>query len=175
MLVETTYSGYKDFGGVTYPSHIVQTQDGYPALDITVSAVTANPAVNIDVPQNVRNFQPPPIRVDSQKMADGVYYLTGTTHHSLAIELQRLQGYEHMGDMTVVYLPNEKLLAEPDAFTPPAQVGAPLIPPAVVYAKALNDNIKRLKLDVQVITPLHGNRTTTVAELEKAAAGPATN
>ncbi|PYR79381.1 MAG: MBL fold metallo-hydrolase [Acidobacteria bacterium] len=286
MLVETTYSGYKDFGGVTYPSHIVQTQDGYPALDITVSAVTANPAVNIDVPQNVRNFQPPPIRVESQKMADGVYYLTGTSHHSLAIdmgdyiavvdtpltqargeavlakakelipgkpiryvitshhhwdhlggiraamdegatilthqsnkaflervaktphtiapdrlasskkgvkiqtvgddykltggnnrviELHRLQGYEHTGDMTVVYLPNEKLLAEPDAFTPPAQAGAPLIPPAVVYAKALNDNIKRLKLDVQVITPLHGNRTTTVAELEKAAAGPATN
>ena len=283
MLVETTYSGYKDFGGVTYPSRIVQTQDGYPALDITVSAVTANPAVNIEVPQNVRNFQPPPIRVESQKMADGVYYLTGGTHHSLAIEmadhivvvdtpntqargeavlakakelipgkpiryvvtshhhwdhlggiraaidegativthqsnkaflervaktphtiapdrlasskkavkiqtvgddykltdgkrvieLHRLQGYEHTGDMMVVYLPAEKLLGEPDAFTPPAQAGAPLIPPAVVYAKALNDNIKRLKLDVQVITPFHGNRTTNVAELEKAAAGSA--
>jgi glyoxylase-like metal-dependent hydrolase (beta-lactamase superfamily II) len=87
------------------------------------------------------------------------------------IELHRLQGYEHTGDMTVVYLPAEKLLAEPDAFTPPPQAGTPLIPPAVVYAKALNDNIKRLKLDVAVITPLHGNRTTTVAELEKAAAG----
>src|SRR5207249_10796934 len=87
------------------------------------------------------------------------------------IELHRLQGYDHTGDMTVVYLPAEKVLAEPDAFTPPAQAGTPLIPPAVVYAKALNDNIKRLKLDVQVITPLHGNRTTTVAELEKAAAG----
>lgn len=283
MLVETTYSGYKDFGGVTYPSRIVQTQDGYPALDITVSAVTANPAVTIDVPQNVRAFQPPPIRVESQKMADGVYYLTGGTHHSLAIEmadhivvvdtpntqargeavlakakelipgkpiryvvtshhhwdhlggiraaidegativthqsnkaflervaktqhtiapdrlassrkavkiqtvgddgrltdgkrvieLHRLQGYEHTGDMLVVYLPAEKLLGEPDAFTPPAQAGAPLIPPAVVYAKALNDNIKRLKLDVQVITPFHGNRTTNVAELEKAAAGSA--
>ncbi len=28
MLVETTYSGYKDFGGVLFPSRIVQTQDG---------------------------------------------------------------------------------------------------------------------------------------------------
>jgi len=44
-----------------------------------------------------------------------------------------------------------------------------------VYAKALNDNIKRLKLDVQTIAPFHGNRTTNVAELEKAAGGPATN
>ena len=61
------------------------------------------------------------------------------------------------------------------AFTPPAQAGGGLIPPAVPSAKALSDNIKRLKLDVQVITPFHGNRTTNVAELEKAAAGPATN
>jgi glyoxylase-like metal-dependent hydrolase (beta-lactamase superfamily II) len=91
------------------------------------------------------------------------------------IELHRLQGYEHTGDMLIVYLPAEKILGEPDAFTPPAQAGAPLIPPAVVYAKALNDNIKRLKLDVQTIAPFHGNRTTNVAELEKAAAGPATN
>ena len=87
MLIETTYTGYKDFGGVLFPSRIVQTQDGYPALDITVSAVTANPAVNIDVPQNVRAFQPPPIRVESQKLAEGVYYLTGGTHHSFAIEM----------------------------------------------------------------------------------------
>jgi len=285
MLIETTYTGYKDFGGVLYPSRMVQTQDGYPALDITVSAVTANPAVNIEVPQNVRAFQPPPIRVESQKLAEGVYYLTGGTHHSFAIEmadhivvvdtpntqargeavlakakelipnkpiryvvtshhhwdhlggiraaidegativthqsnngflervaktphtiapdreatskkpvkiqtvgddgrltdgkrvieLHRLQGYEHTGDMLIVYLPAEKILGEPDAFTPPPQAGAPLIPPAVVYAKALNDNIKRLKLDVQTIAPFHGNRTTNVAELEKAAGGPATN
>jgi glyoxylase-like metal-dependent hydrolase (beta-lactamase superfamily II) len=241
--------------------------------------------VNIDVPQNVQAFQPPPIRVESQKLAEGVYYLTGGTHHSFAIEmadhivvvdtpnnqargeavlakakelipnkpiryvvtshhhwdhlggiraamdegativthqsnkaflervaktphtiapdreatskkpvkiqtvgddgrltdgkrvieLHRLQGYEHTGDMLIVYLPAEKILGEPDAFTPPPQAGAPLIPPAVVYAKALNDNIKRLKLDVQTIAPFHGNRTTNVAELEKAAGGPATN
>jgi glyoxylase-like metal-dependent hydrolase (beta-lactamase superfamily II) len=285
MLVETTYSGYKDFGGVTYPTRMVQTQDGFPALDITISAVTANPAVDIQVPQNVRAFQPAPVRVESQKLADGVYYLTGGTHHSLAIEmadhivvvdtpnnearasavlakakelipnkpirfvvtshhhwdhlggirtamdegativthqsnkaflervaktphtiapdrlaaskkavkiqtvgddgrltdgkrvieLHRLQGYDHTGDMMVVYLPAEKILGEPDAFTPPPQAGTALIPPAVPSAKALNDNIKRLKLDVQIITPFHGNRTTTVAEVEKAAASPATN
>ena len=32
MLVETTYSGYKDFSGLQLPSRLVQTQDGYPAL-----------------------------------------------------------------------------------------------------------------------------------------------
>jgi len=53
MLVETTYSGYRDFGGVTFPSRIVQTQDGYPSLDLTISAVTANPAFDAPVPDNV--------------------------------------------------------------------------------------------------------------------------
>ena len=40
---------------------------------------------------------------------------------SASIELHRLQGYDHTGDMMVVYLPAEKILGEPDAFTPPGQ------------------------------------------------------
>ena len=88
MLVETTYSGYKDFSGVMFPSHLVQTQDGYPSLDLTISSVTANPPVDIAVPENVRTFTPPPVRVESQKMGDGVFYLTGGTHHSLVVEMK---------------------------------------------------------------------------------------
>ena len=286
MLVETTYTGYKDFGGITFPSRIVQTQDGYPSLDLTVSAVTANPTFDAPVPDNVRNAPPPAApMVAVDKLADGVYYLTGQTHHSLAIEmrdhivvvdtpntearaaavlakakelipnkpirfvvtshhhwdhlggirtamdegativthnsnksflervaktphtigpdrlaaskkgvkiqtvgdkgtltdgnrvieLHRMQGYEHTGDMMLVYLPKEKILGEPDAFTPPPQAGTALIPPAVIYAKALRDNIQRLKLDVAVIAPFHGNRKTDVAELTRAAGVNATN
>jgi hypothetical protein len=77
MLVETTYSGYRDFGGVQFPSRIVQNQDGFPALDLTVTAVTLNPAVEIAVPDNVRSFQPPAVTVTSTKLGDGVFYLTG--------------------------------------------------------------------------------------------------
>ena len=286
MLVETTYSDYKDLGGgVIRPSHMVVTQDGFPSLDLTLSAVTVNPTVDITVPDNVKAFQPPPVNVTADKLADGVFYLKGGTHHSLAIEmadhivvvdtpndqaraeavlakakevipnkpikyvvtshhhwdhlggiraainegativthesnkafiervattshtlrpdqeseskkpamvqtvgddgeltdgkrviaLHRLQGYDHTGDMLVVYLPKEGILGEPDAFTPPAQAGTPLIPPAVPSAKALSDNIKRLKLNVKTIAPFHGNRLTTVAELDKAAAGTGTN
>jgi len=86
MLVDTAYSDYRDFSGVMFPSHIVRTQGGYPVLDLTVSAVKANVAVDIAAPDEVRNFTPPPIRVDVQKLAEGVYYLTGGTHHSLAID-----------------------------------------------------------------------------------------
>jgi glyoxylase-like metal-dependent hydrolase (beta-lactamase superfamily II) len=286
MLVETTYTGYKDFGGVTFPSRIAQTQDGFPALDLTISSVMANPTFDAPVPDNVRNAAPPAApMVTVEKLADGVYYLTGQTHHSLAIEmrdhivvvdtpntearaiavlakaketipnkpirfvvtshhhwdhlggiraamdegativthqsnkgflervaktphtlvpdrlatsrkgvkirtvgdkgtltdgtrtieLHRMQGYEHTGDMLLVYLPKEKILGEPDAYTPPAQAGTPLIAPAVPYAKALFDNIQRLKLDVQVIAPFHGNRKTDVAELGRSAGINATN
>ena len=97
------------------------------------------------------------------------------TDGTRTIELHRLTGYEHTGDMLVVYLPAEKVLAEPDAFTHPAQAGTALIPPAVPFAKALHDNIQRLKLDVQVIAPFHGGRVTNMAELARAAGVAGTN
>jgi hypothetical protein len=43
-----------------------------------------------------------------------------------------------------------------------------MAPAAVTNAKALDDNIKRLKLNIRTIAPFHGNRLSDVAELEKA-------
>jgi len=276
MLVETTYSNYYDFGGILFPTRMVQKQDGFPLLDLAIASVVANPAVDIAVPDNVKTPPAPaPVMVASQKLADGVYYLTGGTHHSLAvemsdhivlvdtpnseqralaviaktkelipnkpirfivtshhhwdhlggirtamdegativthesnraflervaktphtiapdrlaaskkpvkiqtvgddgkltdgtrtIELHRMQGFKHAGDLLLVYLPKEKILAEPDAYTPPATPMTPLNPAAQVLAQQLYDNIQRLKLDVQTIAPFHGARTADMAEL----------
>jgi len=85
-LVETAFSDYRDFGGVMFPAHIVRTQGGQPVLDIMVSAVTANPAVDLSAPQDVQSFTPPPVTVAVQTLAPGVFYLTGGTHHSVAID-----------------------------------------------------------------------------------------
>ncbi len=84
--VEITYSDYRDFGGVQFPSRIVRTQGGYPVLDITVSSVTSNPAIDLPVPDAVRAFAPPPVNVEMEKLADGVYYVKGGSHHSIAID-----------------------------------------------------------------------------------------
>lgn len=84
--VEFTYSDYRDFGGVHFPGRIVRIQGGHPVLDITVSAVTANPNVDIAVPAEVRNFTPAPITVQVEKLAGGVFYLKGGSHHSLAVD-----------------------------------------------------------------------------------------
>jgi glyoxylase-like metal-dependent hydrolase (beta-lactamase superfamily II) len=83
--VETTFSDYRNFGGVMFPARIVRSQGGHPVLDLTVSAVTTNPAVHIEVPERVR-ATPIPIGVDTEPLAAGVYYLRGGSHHSVAIE-----------------------------------------------------------------------------------------
>jgi glyoxylase-like metal-dependent hydrolase (beta-lactamase superfamily II) len=283
LLIETEFRGYKDFGGIQFPSQILQRQDGFPALDLTVASVTLNPAADIRVPDDVRtSASTPKIAVNAQKLADGVFWLTGGTHHSLAIEMNdhivlvdtpngearamaviakakelipgkpirfvvamhhhwdhlggirtaidegativthytnkafferlakaphtispdrlsasrkslRLQtvdvegtltdghrtiklyamtGFAHTGDMLMVYLPEEKILAQADAYTPPDTPTTPLIAPKVPYAAALYKNIQRLKLDVQTIVPFHGMRTTDLAEVATQAHPP---
>lgn len=85
-LVETRFSDYQDFGGVRFPSHIVRSQGGYPVLDLKVTEVKLNPKVDLAVPKEVASAGTPAITVTSTELAKGVYYLTGGTHHSVAIE-----------------------------------------------------------------------------------------
>ena len=51
MPFEAVYSDYKDFGGVKFPTRIVQRQGGHPVFDLTVSDVKPNAAVTIQAPQ----------------------------------------------------------------------------------------------------------------------------
>jgi glyoxylase-like metal-dependent hydrolase (beta-lactamase superfamily II) len=275
-LVETSYSDYRDFSGVKFPMKIAQTQGGFPVLELTVGEVQPNVAADIEVPAGVRQAAPPAERVESQKLGNGVWFLGGGTHNSVAVnfrdyvavveapldearslaviaEVKKLvpnkpirylinthhhfdhsggirtyvaegatiitselnkafyeqtfkaprtqrpdelskspkeakfetvkdkyvltdgarrlevylaQGNGHNAGLLIAYLPKEKLLIEPDLFTPPP----PKAPrPAAVspYTASLQENIKRLKLDVRQIAPLHG-RVVPVAELQKA-------
>ena len=87
MLVETTYSGYRDFGGVSFPARIQQSQGGHPTLELTISAVVKNPSLDLAVPESV-NKPVAPIQVASEEVAPGVHYLTGGSHHSVAIGMR---------------------------------------------------------------------------------------
>ena len=84
MLTETVYADYKDFGGVQFPTKITQKQGGFPTLDLTINEVKANAPANIQPPDNVRQAG---IKVQADKVADGVWYLTGGTHHSVLVEM----------------------------------------------------------------------------------------
>ena len=90
--VETTYSQYADYGGVKFPTHIVEKQDGFPTLDITVRDVKPNAAVSLEPPANVRQAPPPPPTppapaVQTQQLADGVWYLM-SNYNSTAVEFK---------------------------------------------------------------------------------------
>lgn len=85
-LVETTFSDYRDFGGVMFPGRILRVQGGHPVLDLTVSGVKANPTVDLAVPEAVKTATVPPVVTTAEKLADGVYYIKGGSHHSVAIE-----------------------------------------------------------------------------------------
>jgi len=88
MPVETTFTDYKDFSGVKFPSRLVQTQGGFPTLELTISAVQSMVAVDLPVPANVQSATPPAIKVDAQKIAGGVWYVAGGSHHSVAVEFR---------------------------------------------------------------------------------------
>ncbi len=88
LPVEVTYSDYRDFGGVKFPTRIRQSAGGFPTLDLTVTDVKANGPVDIQVPDAVRQATNVYGRVATQMVADGVWYLTGGSHHSVVIEMK---------------------------------------------------------------------------------------
>lgn len=87
MAVEGWYTVYKDYGGVKFPTMIVEKQGGFPTLILAVSDAKPNAALNIQAPQPQGAAAAPAVTaVQTEKVADGVYYLKGGTHHSVAIE-----------------------------------------------------------------------------------------
>ena len=266
MPVETDYSGYKDFNGVKFPTMIVQKQGRFPVLGLTVTDVRANPGLNLSVPDAVQAAKAPPVRVTSEKMADGVWFLAGGTHNSVlvefpdyavmvesplndaraaavmdeakklvpekpikylinthnhfdhaggvryfvaegamvitqqankpfyeqawkaprtlepdhlsqspkkasfitfkdkyvlkdagrSIEIYHVDGDNHNADISIVYLPKEKILVEADDFTPAPPNSPSTGPRAHAGTVLLYGYVQKLNLDVQTIAPLHG-------------------
>ena len=86
MPVEVTYSGYKDFAGVKFPTRIVQREGGHPTLDLTITAVQPNGAAALEVRENAPPATAPSVRSESQKIGDGAWDLTAAGLHSVLVE-----------------------------------------------------------------------------------------
>ncbi len=56
---------------------------GYPVLDLRVNEVQPNALATVDVPPVVANFVE---RVETQRLADGVWFLGGGSHNSVLVE-----------------------------------------------------------------------------------------
>jgi glyoxylase-like metal-dependent hydrolase (beta-lactamase superfamily II) len=79
------FSGYKDFGGVMFPARIQQSLGGFPVLDLAVNDVKPNAPAGIEVPALVTAFVERP---QATKAAEGVWFLAGGSHNSVAIEMK---------------------------------------------------------------------------------------
>jgi len=115
-----------------------------------------------------QNGKKPVIEAVGEKkvLTDGVH----------TVELHHLQNFGHHDNMLIAYLPKEKVLLEADGYNPQAATATPPSP-ASPFTLSLLDNIRRLKLDVQRIVPVHlppDNRPVTMAELTKWVGRPAT-
>src|SRR5204863_1511123 len=84
MLFDATYTGYKDFGGVKFPTKIVQKQGDYPILDLTITDVKPNAPVTIQAPP-AQNAAAAP--ATSEKLGDGVYLILGG-YAALAVDFK---------------------------------------------------------------------------------------
>jgi glyoxylase-like metal-dependent hydrolase (beta-lactamase superfamily II) len=102
MYYETVFSDYKSFGTLKFPTRFHHHDDldntssgnpvvrgGHHGFDITMADVQANLCgEDIIVPDAVRKATIPPVRVETQKLADGVYWMGGGSHHSVAVEFR---------------------------------------------------------------------------------------
>ena len=103
MSVEKTYADYKQFGSVWFPTrfhnhtnwdHEERPQQffgvkdgGHNSFQITNVTVQPNACGEaVTVPEAARTATIPPVRVEAQKLADGVYYMGGGSHASVAVE-----------------------------------------------------------------------------------------
>ena len=69
------------------------------------------------------------------------------------VELYAIQGLPHVAGMLIAYFPREKIVVQADLFN-----SAATAPNA--NARAFNNNLQRLKLDVQQIVGIHGTPAT---------------
>ena len=96
MLVETTYSDYRDNNGLKYPSAIVQKRGGWPTFDAQILGVAKNPQnltalMTPPAPPAGAGGPPPggppatPPAAASERLGNGVYRITGG-YVALAVE-----------------------------------------------------------------------------------------
>ena len=95
MNYEMRYTQYRDFNGVKWPM-LFHTHQGDPRMnpahnyyEYKLTSVKINaPVTTMPVPEVVRTAVPPPARVESTKLAEGVWLLGGGTHNSLLVDFK---------------------------------------------------------------------------------------
>ena len=85
-LIQTTFGDYRMFGNLRFPTRIVQQQGGFPTLEVTITDVRPGTPVSLQAPPPATSQ---PARAESQLVAPGVWYLSGSPEpNSQLVELR---------------------------------------------------------------------------------------
>ncbi len=85
LTVVTEYLDYRDHKGIKFPMRIRQSHAGVMTLELEVKEVEVNPATGFQAPESIRSFAE---KVVAEKVAEGVWFLAGGSHNSVAIEMK---------------------------------------------------------------------------------------
>jgi glyoxylase-like metal-dependent hydrolase (beta-lactamase superfamily II) len=91
LYIETRYTGHRNFGGVQFPTEMHRSWGNppHPGFELHVTDVRPNIGNAAQtVPAAVRTATAQPVRVVSEQLAPGIWFLGGGSHHSVAIEFR---------------------------------------------------------------------------------------
>jgi glyoxylase-like metal-dependent hydrolase (beta-lactamase superfamily II) len=95
MVYEHRFTDYKDYNGVKFPA-VLHSHQGDPSIfpghnwmEVRPASVTPNVnAPALTVTDAVRNATVPPVRVESQQLANGIWLVAGGSHNSVLVEFR---------------------------------------------------------------------------------------
>jgi glyoxylase-like metal-dependent hydrolase (beta-lactamase superfamily II) len=87
VVFEAVLSGYRDFGGVKFPTRIVQRSAGYPVLDVTVTDVKPNAPLALEVPAAIRQPAAAAGPLVPEPIGDGLWIVPGNAK-SIVVEFR---------------------------------------------------------------------------------------
>jgi glyoxylase-like metal-dependent hydrolase (beta-lactamase superfamily II) len=89
MSMEMSYADYRDWNGVKFPARLTERWGGEAVLELTIHDVKRDVAVDLSVPERVRNTPlPPSTRLVTTKIADGIFSIGGQNANTIAVEFR---------------------------------------------------------------------------------------
>lgn len=89
VVIETTFQDYTDLNGIMMPQHLTTRVDRFKTAEFRLSRPMINGDADTAAPESARSAEepgPPPVIVDEQLVAPGVWLLAGQSHHSALVE-----------------------------------------------------------------------------------------
>lgn len=85
--LEWRFLDYRDFDGVHFPARIERIADGFPWYELEVRRVRVNSVQAFAIPTDIERDPVPSVsEVNAEIISPGVFYFTGSSHHSVVIE-----------------------------------------------------------------------------------------